>query len=50
MKYTPQQGDSDITTFRIPKRVRRKLGLLVNKNTTLPAYLEKMIDKELKKI
>ncbi len=49
MKYIPQKDDNVPTTIRMPKRVRRKLGMLVDKNTTLPKYLEKMCDKELKK-
>lgn len=49
MKYIPQPDDDVPTTVRMPKRVRRKLGMLTNKNTTLPQYLEYMCDKELKR-
>jgi len=50
MKYVPQHDDDDSTTINIPKRVRRKLGLLVNKNDNLNVGLEKILDKHIKEL
>jgi len=49
MKYTPQKGDEIITTLRITKRIRRKLGMVLDKNILLAPGLEAILDKELKK-
>ena len=50
MKYVAQPGDDDITTLRVPKRLRRKLGMLVNKNDNLDTGLEKILDKYIEKL
>jgi len=50
VRYIPEKNDDEPTTIRIPKRLRRKIGLLVNKNTTIPEYLEKLIDRQLKRL
>ena len=47
MKYTKQTDDHTITTLRVRKRLRHKLGMLVNGNETLEEGLEKILDKEL---
>jgi len=41
---------NDITTITIPTRVRKKLGDVVNHNETLPEGLERILDKEKKKL
>ncbi len=41
---------SDVTTITIPNRVRIKLGEVVNHNETLPQGLERILDKERKKL
>lgn len=45
MNYEPQRDDEDITTLRITKRVRRKLGMCINKNETMDEGLERILDK-----
>ena len=50
VKYEKQPGDEVITTLRITKRIRRKLGLLVNKNQNLDVGLEEILDLELAKL
>jgi len=40
----------DVTTITIPTRVRVKLGEVVNHNETLPQGLERILDKERKKL
>ena len=49
MEYTSQIGDDEITTLRVPKRVRRKLGLLINGNENIDVGLERILDALLKK-
>ena len=46
--YQPQTDDDEITTLRVPRRVRRKLGSLINGNESLDKGLERILDKELK--
>lgn len=50
MKYTPQEGDNDITTLRVTKRIRRKLGDLITGNETLDGGLERILDAQYSKI
>jgi len=50
MKYDPQPDDDDITTLRVPKRVRRKLGFLINGNENIDVGLERILDKQLEQI
>jgi len=45
MKYIPQSNDEDISSIRVTKRTRRKLGLLVDGNHTLNEGLEVILDK-----
>lgn len=40
----------DVTTITIPNRVRIKLGDLITHNETLPQGLERILDKEKKKL
>ena len=47
MEYITQQGDEEITTLRVPKRVRRKLGLLINGNENIDVGLERILDEKL---
>ena len=39
----------DVTTLTVPNRVRKKLGLLVNHNETIPVGLERILDAEIKR-
>lgn len=50
MKYIPQENDDDETTILITKRIRRKIGYLINGNETIKQGLERVLDEELKKI
>lgn len=50
MIYPAQDGDEDITTLRVPKRLRRKLGLCMNGNEKIPGGLERIIDAVLEKM
>ncbi len=50
MKYVPKSDDKEITTLRVPKRVRRKLGLLINGNETIDKGLERILDGQLELI
>lgn len=47
MKYVTQKDDEEITTIRVKKRVRHKLGYCVNGNETLEEGFERILDKEL---
>jgi len=40
----------DITTVTLPTRVRKKLGDVINHNETLPEGLERILDKEKKRL
>ena len=40
----------DITTITVPNRVREKLGEVINHNETLPQGLERILDKEKKRL
>jgi len=40
----------DITTITVPTRLRKKIGDVINHNETLPAGLERIIDKEKKRL
>lgn len=44
MKYDPQPDDDKMTSMRVPKRVRRKLGLLMNGNEYVHDGLERILD------
>ena len=46
MEYVPQADDALFTTFRITRRVRRKLGMMTDGNKRPLARLEEIIDKE----
>lgn len=50
MKYVAQSDDQDITTLRVPKRVRRKLGYLINGNENIDVGLERILDALLIKL
>ncbi len=50
MKYKPHVDDNEITTLRITKKIRRKLGYLVDHNETLDTGLEKILDIALEKL
>lgn len=50
MKYVAKEGDDDFTTIRMQKRVRRKLGMLINNNTNLDDGLEQILDKYIEKL
>lgn len=50
MKYIPHPDDEVVTTLRIPKRIRRKLGLLINKNENLDVGLERILDQHVEKL
>ncbi len=50
VKYIEQPDDNEATSLRVPRRVRRKLGFLVNSNDHLSYGLEKILDAELEKI
>lgn len=50
MQYETQPGDNDITTLRVTKRIRRKLGDLITGNETLEAGLERILDAQYIKI
>ena len=51
MKYVPKQDDDEeFTTLRLTKRLRRKLGILVDGNKRVQDKLEEMIDRELAKL
>ncbi len=41
---------TDITTLTIPNRVRQKLGKLINHNETIPEGLERILDKEIRRL
>ena len=41
---------TDITTITVPKRVRRKLGEVINHNENIAQGLERMIDREKKRL
>ncbi len=47
MKFEKMPNDEVITTLRITKRVRRKLGLITNGNQTLEKAFEALLDKQL---
>jgi len=49
MNYTSQKDDEEITTIRVNKRTRRKLGLLINGNETREIGLERILDAEMNK-
>ena len=40
----------DITTITVPNRVRTKLGEVINHNETLPEGLERILDREKKRL
>jgi hypothetical protein len=48
MKTATMVDEKSITTLRINKRIRRKLGELINGNETLDEGLERILDKALK--
>ncbi len=50
MKYEPQDGDEAITTLRVTKRIRRKLGDLITGNETLDSGLERILDTQYAKL
>lgn len=50
MKYIAQPDDDDITTLRVPKRVRHKLGLCINGNENIDEGLERLLDVVIEKI
>lgn len=41
---------SDITTITVEKRIRKKLGDVCNHNETLPQGLERILDREKKRL
>jgi len=47
MQYVAQPGDGDKTTIRMDKRVRRKLGLIMNGNTHPDQKIVELIDNVL---
>ena len=49
LEYVPQDGDDDITTLRVAKRIRRKLGMLMNGNENIDEAIERIFDDRLKK-
>ncbi len=48
MKYIPQKDDNEISSVRVTKRTRRKLGMLIDGNQSLGKGLEDIVDKLLK--
>jgi len=50
MEYISQSDDDVITTLRVPKRVRRKLGMLITGNENLDVGLERILDEKIIKI
>lgn len=50
MEYQAKPDDNDITTLRVPKRVRRKLGFLINGNENIDVGLERILDEQLVKV
>lgn len=44
---SPLSSDNDITTLRITKLIRRKLGLLIDGNETLDFGLERLLDEKI---
>ena len=50
MEYVPQADDESFTTFRITRRIRRKLGMMTDGNTRPLVRLEEIIDKEFDKL
>jgi len=44
---SPLGSDNDITTLRITKLIRRKLGLLIDGNETLDFGLERLLDEKI---
>ena len=47
IKYIHKKDEDKITTLRIIKRQRYKLGMLQNGNEKLDEALERILDKEL---
>ncbi len=41
---------TDITTITVPTRVRRKLGEVINHNENISEGLERILDKEKKRL
>lgn len=41
---------SDITTITVPTRVRRKLGEVINHNENISEGLERILDREKKRL
>lgn len=50
MQYIPHDDDEEITSLRITKRVRTKLGLLINGNEGINKGLERILDADLEKL
>lgn len=47
MEYQAQPDDDTVTTLRVPKRVRRKLGMLIDGNENIDVGLERLLDSML---
>ena len=50
MKWEHQSDDNEITTLRVTKGLRRKIGFLINGNETFDTGLEKIINEHIAKI
>ncbi len=50
MKYVSQEDDAIITTLKVPKRVRRKLGILIDGNENIDVGLERILDSLLEEL